>query len=81
MRDPFYHLPFALVLFIVLVTGATDLGLGAEPKVLVTLLAPVLWLGLYLLFGADHRKSSRGGDPGKFEFEGTRDDSRTASEE
>lgn len=53
MQDPLRHLPFALVLFIVLITGATDLGLGAEPKVLVTLLAPVLWLGLYLLFGAD----------------------------
>ncbi len=53
MRDPFRHLPFALVIFILLVTGATDLGLDAGFKVLVTLLAPVLWLGLYLLFGTD----------------------------
>ncbi len=53
MQAPSRHLPFALVIFIVFITGATDLGLGAEPKVLVTLLAPVLWLGLYLLFGAD----------------------------
>lgn len=53
MRDPFRHLPFALVIFIVLVTGATDLGLDAGVQVLVTLLAPVLWLGLYILFGTD----------------------------
>jgi hypothetical protein len=43
------HLPFALVLFIVLFTGLTDVAIGVEPRVLVTLLAPLLWLGLYLL--------------------------------
>ncbi len=43
------HLPFALVLFIILFTGFTDVSIGVEPRVLVTLLAPLLWLGLYLL--------------------------------
>lgn len=49
MRDPLRHLPAVLVLFIVLFTGLTDLAIGAEPRVLVTLLAPVFWLGMYLL--------------------------------
>jgi hypothetical protein len=49
VRDPLRHLPFALVVFIILLTGATDLAIGAEPRVFVTLLAPTLWLGLYLL--------------------------------
>lgn len=53
MKEPLRHLPFALVVFILLLTGATDLAIGAEPKVLVTLLAPTLWLGLYIL-GSDH---------------------------
>ncbi len=48
-RDPLRHLPFLIVLFILLVTGSTDLAVGVEPRVLVALLAPVLWLGLYLL--------------------------------
>ncbi len=43
------HLPFLLVFFILLFSGATDLAIGAGPRVLVTLLAPLLWLGLYLL--------------------------------
>jgi len=37
------------VLFSVLFLGATDLAAGAEFKALLTLLAPILWLGLYLL--------------------------------
>lgn len=49
MNDPLRHLPFALVLFIILFTGFADLAVGAETRVLVTLLAPALWLGLYLL--------------------------------
>ncbi len=49
MKHPLDHLPFALVLFIVLFTGITDVLIGVEPRVLVTLLAPLLWLGLYLL--------------------------------
>ncbi len=49
MNDPLRHLPFALVLFIILFTGVTDLAVGTETRVLVTLLAPALWLGLYLL--------------------------------
>lgn len=49
LNRPFRHLPFALVLFISLFTGLTDLAIGVEPRVLVTLLAPLLWLGLYSL--------------------------------
>ncbi len=49
MKHLLRHLPFALVLFIVLFTGFTDVVIGVEPRVLVTLLAPLLWLGLYLL--------------------------------
>ncbi len=43
------HLPFAIVLFIVLFTAATDLSIDAGGRVLVTVLAPILWLGLYVL--------------------------------
>jgi hypothetical protein len=46
------HLPFVLVLFILLFTGLMDLAIGADARVLVTLLAPIFWLGIYLL-GAD----------------------------
>ncbi len=49
MRDPLRHLPFLLVLFIILFTGMTDLTIDAGGRVLVTVLAPTLWLGLYLL--------------------------------
>ena len=47
------HLPFALVIFLVLVLGLTDQAIGAEPKILASLLAPVLWLGLYVFLGSD----------------------------
>ena len=47
------HLPFALVTFLLLVLGLTDQAVGAEPKILATLLAPVLWLGLYVFLGSD----------------------------
>ncbi len=53
MRNPFQHLPFVLVLFLVLFIGVTDLSIGADMRVLMTLLAPALWLGLYLL-GSPH---------------------------
>lgn len=49
MNQPLRHLPLALVLFIVFFTGLTDVAIGVEPRVLVTLLAPLLWLGLYFL--------------------------------
>ena len=52
------HLPFVLVLFIVLAIGLVDLGVHVEFSALVTLLAPIFWLGLYILFGAD-RPASR----------------------
>ncbi len=60
MPDPLRHLPFLLVLFIVLFTGLTDAAVDAGPRVLVTLLAPTLWLGLYLL-GADRAPGTDGG--------------------
>jgi hypothetical protein len=47
------HLPFALVAFIVLSIGLVDLAVHVESSAFVTLLAPILWLGLYFLFGAD----------------------------
>lgn len=49
LNRPLRHLPFALVLFIILFTGLTDVVIGVEPRVLVTLLAPLFWLGLDLL--------------------------------
>lgn len=57
MQNLFKHLPFALVIFLLLVLGMTDQAAGAEPRVLVTLLAPTLWLGLYLLFGSSRAAS------------------------
>ena len=49
MKEPFQHLPVALVLFLILWFGATDLAIGVNLPVLVTLLAPALWGGLYFL--------------------------------
>ena len=49
MAHPLRYLPFVLVLFLLLFTGATDLAIGVDARVLVTLLAPTLWLVLYLL--------------------------------
>ncbi len=49
MLSSLRYLPFVLVLFLLVFTGATDLAIGVGPRVLVTLLAPILWLGLYLL--------------------------------
>ena len=43
------HLPFMLVVFLVLFFAFIDLSIRTEFAVLVTLLAPVLWLGLYWL--------------------------------
>ncbi len=56
MRDPLRHLPFALVLFIILFTGLTDITIDAGARILATLLAPALWLVLYLL-GTDRTAS------------------------
>ncbi|MBI4790338.1 MAG: hypothetical protein HY782_25170 [Chloroflexi bacterium] len=56
MGDPLRHLPFALVIFIVLFTAFGDLAIDAGLSVLVTVLAPMLWLGLYLL-GTDRAAS------------------------
>jgi hypothetical protein len=47
------HMPFVLVLFIVLAIGLVDLGVHVESAAFVTLLAPIFWLGVYILFGAD----------------------------
>jgi hypothetical protein len=52
MNDWTRHLPFASLVFLILVLGLTLLTVSAEPKIYVTLLAPILWLGLYLL-GSD----------------------------
>ena len=53
MRDPLRHLPFALVAFTVLLIGFVDVAVHVEWHALVTLLAPILWLGLYFVLGAD----------------------------
>lgn len=58
MRDPVRHLPFVLVLFLIVFLGATDLAIGAELRVLITLLAPIFWLGIYLL-GSSHAAAAR----------------------
>jgi len=59
MRDVGRHLPFALVIFLMLVLGLTVQAVGAEPKILATLLAPTLWLGLYFVFGSDRSASGK----------------------
>ena len=58
MSNLMRHMPFVLVLFIVLLIGLVDLGVHVESAAFVTLLAPIFWLGLYALFGAD-RPASR----------------------
>ncbi len=60
LSQPLRHLPFALVLFIVLFSGLTDVAIGAEPRVLVTLLAPLMWLGLYVLGSERTRREDTG---------------------
>ncbi len=57
MKDPLRHLPFALVVFIVVFLGLVELAVHVEWRAFATLLAPIFWLGLYLLFGADHAAS------------------------
>ncbi len=49
LRFPPQHLPIVLILFIVCFTGLVDVAIGVEPRVLVTLLAPLFWLGIYLI--------------------------------
>ncbi|CAG0962116.1 hypothetical protein ANRL3_00945 [Anaerolineae bacterium] len=51
MKDALYHLPFGLVALWCLGLFATDFVFGANARVMATLLAPVLWLGLYWLAG------------------------------
>jgi len=46
------HLPFISLAFLILILGLTLLTVSAEPRIYVTLLAPMFWLGLYLL-GSD----------------------------
>jgi hypothetical protein len=46
------HLPFVLLLLLVLFLGTIDLALGVDARVLATLLAPIFWLGLYWLGSA-----------------------------
>jgi hypothetical protein len=58
VKDPLRHLPFALVAFVVLLIGFVDLAVHVEWHAILTLLAPTLWLGLYLLFGADRAAST-----------------------
>ena len=49
------HLPLIALLFFILVLGLTLQTVNADARVYFTLLAPVLWLGLYVL-GSDHAK-------------------------
>lgn len=49
MRDLFYHLPIALLAFLILNLAAMDRATGGDVRVTITLLAPILWLALYLL--------------------------------
>jgi hypothetical protein len=53
------HLPFILLAFLVLILGLTDQAVAAEPKILATLLAPTLWLGLYVLLGSDRAANGK----------------------
>ncbi len=49
MKDRWRHFPFVLVLYFVLTLGAMTFALNLDQRLLVTLLAPLLWLGLYTL--------------------------------
>ncbi len=59
MKDYQRHLPFALILYSVVALAATGARAGVDGRVLITLLAPGLWLGLYLL-GSDANAARRG---------------------
>ncbi|MCL4394173.1 MAG: hypothetical protein M1482_05105 [Chloroflexi bacterium] len=47
------HVPFFLLAFVVVYVGLVGLTVHIEWRAMATLLAPILWLGLYGLFGAD----------------------------
>jgi hypothetical protein len=49
VKDFAPHLPYALGLFLVLFFAFIDLSMRTESAVIATLLAPMLWLGLYWL--------------------------------
>ncbi|MBI5301444.1 MAG: hypothetical protein HY868_04845 [Chloroflexi bacterium] len=51
MKSLAYHLPIALVAFLLALLLATDLAFTRDARVLATLLAPTLWIGLDVLFG------------------------------
>jgi len=57
VTDLLYHLPLALIVFVIILLGATDLAIGVERPVLATLLAPTLWVGLYFL--GSHRATRK----------------------
>jgi hypothetical protein len=57
LQHTFKHLPFALVVFLLAVLGIANQAVDADLRMSVTLLAPILWLGLYLLFGSDRPAS------------------------
>jgi hypothetical protein len=54
LKDPLRHLPFALVTFIVLLLGFVDLAVRVQASAFATVLAPIFWLGMYILLGTDH---------------------------
>ena len=43
------HFPLLLAIFLWIMLGWTDFAMNVGPQVLVTLLAPALWIGLYFL--------------------------------
>ena len=49
MNRLFDHLPFWLVVLLVVWLGVADWSLSNDYRLLATLLAPILWLGLYWL--------------------------------
>lgn len=49
LKHPLRHLPFGLIVFMILLIGLTDVAIGVGTNVLITLLAPIMWLGWYVL--------------------------------
>ncbi|MBI5649598.1 MAG: hypothetical protein HZC40_04005 [Chloroflexi bacterium] len=49
MSEFLFHLPIALLAFLILNLFVMNRATGGDGRVMVTLLAPILWIALYLL--------------------------------
>lgn len=49
MKSIAFYFPLVLIAFLILMLGLTNQAVSADVRVMATLLAPMLWIGLGLL--------------------------------